>query len=98
MKTTIEFSREIVPDDFYIPDDGFGEWYFIGIRARAIVTIANDIGTTATTYTVTSAGLWGIESDSGEDYFNEVYEEQKNELLEDLEKFSLAVANYKEVA
>jgi len=27
-----------------------------------------------------------------------VYEEQKNELLEDLEKFSLAVANYKEVA
>lgn len=58
------------------------EWRYIGVQARAhIHIIQNGAGTY---YTLTSAGLWGIESDSGEDYLNEVFDEEKNALTADL--------------
>jgi hypothetical protein len=59
-----------------------GEWGFIGIRARAIVAVVRN--GSGTYYTLDSAGLWGIEEDSTEDYLEEVFQEQRNELEADL--------------
>ena len=55
-----------------------GEWCFIGIQAKAEIRI-NGIS-----QTISSGGLWGIESDSDEEYFDEVFEEQKEELKDNL--------------
>lgn len=67
-----------------------GDWYFIGLRARATIVITRDTGY-STVYELTSAGLWGIESDSGEDYLQSVYEEECATLRADIE----AMANAK---
>lgn len=59
-----------------------GDWHMVGIRARAeILIVRNGMGTT---HTLTSAGLWGVESDSGEEYLSTVFEEEKAALLEDM--------------
>lgn len=50
-----------------------GNWSFIGIDAKAEIVIGS------TCQTITSGGLWGIESDSGEDYLKE---EEQNQLAE----------------
>jgi len=55
-----------------------GEWYGLGIRARAHVRrIENGRGTY---FSIDSPGLWGIESDSDLSYFDEVYQEEIAEL------------------
>jgi hypothetical protein len=55
------------------------EWSFIGIQARAHITVvSNGVGAM---YTMTSPGLWGVESDSGEDYLEEIYAQEKATLL-----------------
>lgn len=54
------------------------EWYFIGIQAKAEIRI-NGIS-----QTISSGGLYGIESDSGDEYLDEVFEEQKEELKDNL--------------
>ena len=54
------------------------EWYFIGIQAKAKIRI-NGIS-----QTINSGGLYGIESDSGDEYFDEVFEEQKEDLKNNL--------------
>jgi hypothetical protein len=51
-----------------------GDWWFIGIIAKAKVQICD------TEQTITSGGLWGIESDSGSEYIETVEAEQLNEL------------------
>lgn len=59
------------------------EWHFVGIQARASVIIVRN--GTGTIYTLTSPGLWGIESDSGEDYLSEVFNEECVTLRGDIE-------------
>jgi hypothetical protein len=55
-----------------------GEWRFIGIAARAVVTVIRDgIGTVLE---FDSPGLWGVESDSGEEYLAEVFAEECEQL------------------
>jgi len=54
------------------------EWGFLGIRADATLYVNGCM------QKITSAGLWGIESDSGNDYFEEVAKEQLAELTETL--------------
>ena len=69
-----------------------GDWWMIGIRARAIVTVGDVvIGHTSKgpclrdfDFVAESSGLWGIESDSGDDYRAEMYEEQIAELADAL--------------
>ena len=57
------------------------EWHFIGVIARAhIEVVRNGHGTI---YTIDSPGIWGVESDSG-DHLDELYREQREELLADL--------------
>ena len=69
-----------------------GEWEMIGIRAEATITVthwsvANGGRFYSTVYTLHSAGLWGIESDSGEAYFDEVYREERESLMNDIKAF-----------
>jgi len=54
------------------------EWHFLGIIARAHVMVVQNH--TGTMLTFDSPGLWGIESDSSEDYLSECFENQCNEL------------------
>lgn len=56
-----------------------GNWHFIGVRAYAEIVINGVI------QTITSGGLWGIESDSDVDYIKEVAKEQLYELTEQLQ-------------
>lgn len=56
-----------------------GEWHYVGIRAMAkCCVVAHGVGTL---FNLESSGLWSIESDSGESYFAEVFEQEKAELL-----------------
>ena len=59
------------------------DWSFVGIVAKATLHIPID-GSSFRLLTVESAGLWGIESDSGEAYFNEIFEAEKAQLLSEL--------------
>ena len=62
------------PDPSYLDQDEFedrkeeferGDFSFVGVRAEADVVIEGVV------QTLTSAGLWGIESDSGEEYIED---------------------------
>jgi len=57
-----------------------GAWSFVGIVAEAKLQITQD----APLQTITSAGLWGIESDSGDDYFNSVADDELAQLKTEL--------------
>ena len=59
------------------------DWSFVGIVAKATLYIPI-AGSSFRLLTVESAGLWGIESDSGEAYFNEIFEDEKAQLLSEL--------------
>ena len=55
-----------------------GDWCMVGVYAEAEIVV------NGRTQRVTSAGLWGIESDSGRDYFREVGREETAQLCADL--------------
>ena len=58
------------------------EWYFLGIRAKATIKIPH--GSNPDCWIASellSPGLWGIESDSGDPYFREVYREEREILI-----------------
>lgn len=65
------------------------EWRYIGIAARAHISIPSGQGS-FTTYTLDSAGLFGLESDCG-DYLNDVFQEEKDALLADLQRLGMAI-------
>ena len=51
------------------------QWHFLGTRAKATIKIP--YGTNPEcwiTSSLLSPGLWGIESDSGDEYFEQVYQ------------------------
>lgn len=50
------------------------EWHFVGIQAVAEIRIDGLL------QTISSGGLWGIESDSSDEYFDEIFEEEKEQL------------------
>lgn len=65
-----------------------GDWHMIGIRAKAQILVQrNGFGTW---YEMESAGLWGIESDSGEEYLTEVFAEECATLRADIEAMKTA--------
>ena len=94
--TYISFALEIIPDDFFEPEDYLektdprylsfqkGDWYGVGIRATANIFIVEN--ETATIYRMTSPGLWGIESDSPREYYQQIFEDEKALLKSHLEK------------
>lgn len=103
MSATVKFEMQIVPDESpdvsYLEQECFddeegrarlaafhaGDWHMIGVRAVAHVTVGHY--KYSTEYTVKSAGLWGIESDSGEEYLKKVFTEECSTLANDLREF-----------
>jgi len=56
-----------------------GDWYYVGIMAKARVQLTGDL-----VQGLTSGGLWGIESDAGQDYHTEVEDNEIHALREEL--------------
>lgn len=61
-----------------------GEWYYMGIIAKAVIQSGADIDTTQT---LRSGGIWGIESFSDAPYIAEEEGTQLEELRRELEAF-----------
>lgn len=62
-----------------------GDWCYIGIRAQAEITSHTfDSHDGLLTQTITSGGLWGIESDSDASYLKEVEQEELSSLKAEL--------------
>jgi hypothetical protein len=85
--------REIVPDDdadiSWLEQEGFeqdlaayqaGVFGFVGVRAVAEIRIPYGHDWIVTT--LKSPGLWGIQDNSGDDYYQEVFEEERQTLLD----------------
>jgi hypothetical protein len=99
-----EFELQEIPDESpdwsYLEQDEFedrlsefksGDFYFVGIRASVEIKIPSKQGGYWTIQRISSPGLWGIESDSGSDYFQEVFQEECNILSEMLETMGMKV-------
>lgn len=56
-----------------------GDWHMTGIRARADILIPAG-GNAFAMYTLTSPGVWGVESDCGEGYQQELYGDELDTL------------------
>lgn len=56
-----------------------GDWCMIGICAKAEVVLTGNA-----VQTIHSGGLWGVESDSGDEYLNTVKEEEADALAAEL--------------
>jgi|HubBroStandDraft_5_1064220.scaffolds.fasta_scaffold65854_2 hypothetical protein len=63
-----------------------GDFSFVGVRAEAEVVVENVI------QTITSGGLWGIESDSGEGYIEDVALEEYDNLREILKAIGVSTS------
>lgn len=61
-----------------------GDWCMLGIIAKAEILTPS-----GTRQTIRSSGLWGVESDSGEDYLKDVGAEQLVELRAELESLGI---------
>lgn len=55
-------------------------WSCVGLRVDAVIVVNGVL------QTITSAGLWGIESDSGDGYFEQVWAEELAQLTDQLEE------------
>jgi hypothetical protein len=74
-----------------------GDWCYIGVHARA--ELSYDIGQgSRRIQRMESGGLWGIESDSGDDYLMEVEQEELADLRRHLETFGVDCSNFDELA
>lgn len=66
-----------------------GDWNYMGVRARAIIHIPLG-GQSFRVLRIESAGLWGIESDCGDDYVSSIFDEQRDSLLAELKTLGAA--------
>ena len=83
------------PDISFLEQDEFeerlaaykkGEFDFVGVHAEAEVVIEGVV------QTLTSGGLWGIESDSGEEYIESVAVEEYEQLRKVLKTVGVSTA------
>lgn len=68
-----------------------GDWTWVGVQARVRIMVPVG-GTSFACYELTSPGLWSIESDSGEEYLSEVYENERATLEAHLRVIAAALA------
>jgi hypothetical protein len=96
----LEQSYEDVPDDAererYLAQDAerlakfhAGDWWMVGVRLAADIEVPEEKMSEhdfrqAQTLTITTPGTWGVESDSGEDYFRELAGDELDMLKDDL--------------
>jgi hypothetical protein len=97
-----DFDRQIIPDDCpdtsYLEQEEFedrlgqfrqGEFDFVGVRAAVELPIP--YGKDRIITRIESPGLWGIESDSGEDYLESVFQEESAILADMLAELGVKV-------
>jgi len=93
-----DFDRQIVPDD--CPDTSYleqdrreqyrqGDFEYVGVRAAGELPIP--YGKDRILTRIESPGLWGIESDSGENYFDSVFQEESAILADMLAELGVKV-------
>lgn len=68
------------------------EFHFVGVRAAVEINIPHDPDTFIT-QRITTPGLWGIESDSGKDYLDEVFTEESEVLASMLSELGIEVTD-----
>lgn len=97
-----DFQRRLVPDDCpdtsYLEQEGFedrlaecrqGDFGFIGVRAAVELPIP--YGADRILVTIESPGLWGVESDSDENYLDSVFQEECETLADMLTELGVVV-------
>ena len=67
-----------------------GDWHLIGVRLAADITLSRP-GRVDETLMLRTPGVWDVESDSGEDCFRELAEDEWTYLAEDLAELGLQV-------
>ncbi len=83
------------PDASYLEQEGMGfedrlrqyregQFCFVGVMARAEIILPTYKGYSGIAQSITSGGLWGIESDSDAAHFAEIEKEQLDELADQL--------------
>jgi hypothetical protein len=88
----IDVEMEIIPDSdpdiSYLEQEGFeerfAEFQAGGFGFVAVVAVARWEDRDGEEQERRSAGLWGIESDSGQNYFDEIFAEEKAQLIAEL--------------
>ena len=70
-----------------------GNYCFIGVQAEAVVSYPTGNNSRRLEW-FTSGGLWGIHSDSDDDYLETIVTEELNDLKQHLEKFCVDVSNF----
>jgi hypothetical protein len=68
-----------------------GEFHFVGLRAR--ITLFIPFGNDKIMQDIQSPGLWGVESDSTEEYLSEVFNDECEVLIHMLTELGVAVAS-----
>jgi len=61
-----------------------GYWHFVGIRAEARIAVGEGSAKPVSTQTITSGGLWGLESDMSKSDFEETEAEELSQLKSQL--------------
>lgn len=105
MNTISNIRVNLIPDDCpdvsYLEQDEFqdrleaynrGSFYYVGIKATAEIVIP--VGDLHILQTITSGGLWGIESDSGEEYIRETADEEIKQLYDILQQLNVDVSDF----
>lgn len=75
-----------------------GEICMLGIQVKAEVSYSLDKQGNRRIEHFTSGGLWGIESDSDEEYLKDIQVEQVDDLRGHLEQFNVNLNNFDELA
>jgi hypothetical protein len=96
LEMVIEQDPESRPTDYLFQDPQYrredearlaawrnDDWFFVGVRAKATIKFPyGDNPDCWITSELLSPGLWAIESDSSEEYFREVYQEERAILID----------------
>ena len=104
VEMVIEHDADAHPNDYLFQDPPYreqdearlkawcnDEWHFVGVRAKATIRLPYGINPDCwITSELLSPGLWSVESDSGERYFEEVYREERGILAGILDSLTAA--------
>lgn len=74
-----------------------GQWAYMGITAEARVSYSSGNGSRRLEW-LTSSGLWGIESDSGDEYMSGIAKCELSQLQHHLIAFNVDISEFDELA
>lgn len=87
--TKPELARKYIGQDYERAEAyNRGEWWYVGVYAQAELSVKAEDGWPIT-QVIRSAGLWGIESDAGQSWFDEFAEEELDQLRAQLAELGI---------